>query len=473
MDYKAKFQKLRNVINGMLPDEAAVTSVVPTTYRRRWGILLIFVFLSTMNNLTQYSFSPISDLALKWYGISSLELDMLAIVYMISGFTTRFLAMYVLDAKGLGVGVTIAAALNCAGNWLRFFPGYRQDGYPFLISGQCICAIAQSFIDIVGPKLAANWFSPKERATATSIASGPIFSSVLIAYLITPRVVKDGTDIERYLLVLAILSTVAAVLVFLFFRGSPPSPPSYSAALEKMQFVAALKTLLRQRNFLLIFVAFSLMLGCATAFSVLMDQLVGPAGYTNTEAGTISSVWIGFAIVGGMLSGPILDYTHAYKPFIMANLGLLTAGIVWFTLTLEFAKHHLILLCVIIAFIGLGAAGVPAILEATVETTYPIPEATSMGILFLGLNIMGIVFVVGMSKLKNPKTGSMIGSLYLAIGLMVVACICLLFFKPEYKRLEFEKKVRERQHSQVIADGIIEGAEKSPLLSQSQEDDDV
>lgn len=110
------------------------------------------------------------------------------------------------------------------GGALRVWPGATADGYYYLLAGQCICAVSQSFIDISGPKLginewgwkkgsermkgiewnwnhtthnnhhtAANWFPPKERTTATALASGPLFLSVLLAYAAAPRIVHKGS----------------------------------------------------------------------------------------------------------------------------------------------------------------------------------------------------------------------------------------------------------------------------------------
>ena len=50
-----------------------------------------------------------SDLAQGYYSISALELDLLAVVFMVSGLTTRFVGMWVIDNKGLGSGVFLAA----------------------------------------------------------------------------------------------------------------------------------------------------------------------------------------------------------------------------------------------------------------------------------------------------------------------------------------------------------------------------
>eukprot|EP01119_Soliformovum_irregulare_P014392 TRINITY_DN3938_c0_g2_i1.p1 TRINITY_DN3938_c0_g2~~TRINITY_DN3938_c0_g2_i1.p1 ORF type:complete len:303 (-),score=71.21 TRINITY_DN3938_c0_g2_i1:40-948(-) len=233
------------------PDD--LPSVIPAPSRRRWIVLLVFMFLSVMNNLTQFSFSPLEEATRSYYNITLIELTMLALVYMISGFTTRFVAMWVIDNRGLGIGIVIAAILNLIGGWVRFYPGSDRKGYAWLLTGQCFCAISQSFIDIAGPKIAANWFPPKERATATALASGPIFMGVLIGYAGLPYLFNQGMTFSTYLLGEAVLMSMAAIFVFSFFRGSPAIPPSYSAAAPKVEFFAAVKSLAKNKNFIVMF----------------------------------------------------------------------------------------------------------------------------------------------------------------------------------------------------------------------------
>jgi len=395
-----------------------------------------------MNNLTQYSFSPISLLVEKHYNIDSTELDALALVYMVSGFTSRFAAMYILDNLGLGVGIFLVASLNLVGGWVRYYPGFHS--YAWLLAGQCICAVAQSFLDIPGPKIAANWFPPEQRTTATAFASGPIFIALLFAYSMVPSLVKNHIDLKNFLLIEASLSTLAAILIFLIFRGNPPIPPSQSAAVVKMKWSLAVKILFTKLNFFLLFAVFSITIGVALAFSVLMDQIVGPAGYSNSEAGLLGTIWIASAIFGGAVGGPIIDKTHGYKAIMFGSIVLFTIAIAVFAVLLQFMQKNLVALSVVIAFIGLGSCGMPAILEATIETTYPVPEATAMGFMFLGLNITGILFTVIMVKLKNPKTGSMVPSLIGAVVLCVIACVCIVAFKKDYKRRQYEREIQEK-----------------------------
>ncbi len=85
----------------------------------------------------------------------------------------------------------------------------------------------------------------------------------------------------------------------------------------------------------------------------------------------------------------------------------------------------------------------PFQIQATIETIYPVPEATAMGILFLGLNVTAIVFTLSMEKLKDPKTGSMALSLWVVVGLSALGAILVLFFKGDYRRLAYEQAFKE------------------------------
>jgi hypothetical protein len=135
-------------------------------------------------------------------------------------------------------------------------------------------------------------------------------------------------------------------------------------------------------------------------------------------------------------------------------------GLAAFTFALENLEHNIVILCGIISVAGLGSAGMPAILEvlhysvkqadlsqATVETIYPVPEATAMGILFLGLNITSIALTLLMEQLKDPKTGSYLVPLIISVGVCAAGTLLTLLFRPEYKRLEFEKIEKEKQKS--------------------------
>jgi hypothetical protein len=63
-------------------------------YARRWLVLFSFVMMALANNLTTYTFSSIADNVAAYYDISYTQVNLLLVVFMISGFTFRFVAMW-------------------------------------------------------------------------------------------------------------------------------------------------------------------------------------------------------------------------------------------------------------------------------------------------------------------------------------------------------------------------------------------
>ena len=68
-----------------------------------------------------------------------------------------------------------------------------------------------------------------------------------------------------------------------------------------------------------------------------------------------------------------------------------------------------------------------------------------MGLLFLGLNISGVVFVLGMEHMKDPKTGSMVIPMWLTVVFCIIGTVLSCFFESDYKRLHYEKEYGEKQ----------------------------
>ncbi len=118
-------------------------------------------------------------------------------------------------------------------------------------------------------------------------------------------------------------------------------------------------------------------------------------------------------------------------------------------------------------------------MENTAECTYPIPEELSMGILFVGANILGLGFIFALQFLLDadrlgppPLLPSNIfilceysSALYIACltsfsVIMALALVILQFYQGQYKRLQ-----HEGAHSDPLlgADGSDEESTKTPL----------
>lgn len=466
---RQRFSRLQNKLSSFwtlwehwFPERYRNASLWQThTYKRRWIVLSAFFLLSLSNNLTQYSFAPIISQVKTFYSVDESWVNLLSIVYMVSGFTIRFVGMWVIDNHGLGLGIFLATVLNLVGCWIRFWGSTWKGGYQMLLIGQILCACAMAFLDISAPKVSANWFPPKERTIATAIASGPVFFGLLLGYVTAPLVVQNGEDLRAYMLYQAAPATACAFLIGAFFRGTPPVPPSTSAGAVKLSFFQAFLEVVQNRNFAIIFIVFSVAGGGAASFATLLDEILEPL-YDTHKSDLVGVVWISTAIVWAGIASILVDRTHAYKVFVVTNMGLLVLAMAAFTAVLIWFPSHFIFVVLAGGSMGLGASGIPAIIETAIECTYPMPEGTVMGLLFLGFNITSIAFTEAMNVLLKKNR---LGANYMVLGFYAISFLCVIFLKPDYRRLAYEKK---KYHQSLVSE-VAPGSHDTETREESDD----
>jgi len=123
--------------------------------------------------------------------------------------------------------------------------------------------------------------------------------------------------------------------------------------------------------------------------------------------------------------------------------------------------------CCIIGFFGFAA--LPVALELSVETTFPVSEGISAGLMWMTGQIFGVIFLALVSPMRgeprfyngttrvynittnatNPLPPGVLefydytNACYMLLGAVGMAALPLLFFKTEYKRLASEQAYRE------------------------------
>ena len=94
-------------------------------------------------------------------------------------------------------------------------------------------------------------------------------------------------------------------------KNKPPTPPSSSAAEKPEPFLVGVKKAFRSTQFCMLVVAFGCGVGVFTALTTLMAQIISPHGYDDNDAGTLSGILVGVGLLGGGVSGVLVDHTHA------------------------------------------------------------------------------------------------------------------------------------------------------------------
>ena len=82
----------------------------------------------------------------------------------------------------------------------------------------------------------------------------------------------------------------ALFLPLLFMPEKPPTPPMRIQEGDRPPFLEGLKMLAKNYNFWILFFIQGLNVGISIAFCALFTQIVGPHGYTDTDAGTLNAL---------------------------------------------------------------------------------------------------------------------------------------------------------------------------------------
>jgi len=202
-------------------------------------------------------------------------------------------------------------------------------------------------------------------------------------------------------------------------REHPPTPPCPPEREERTLVLDGLKQTLRKRDFALLMVVFLVGLGMFNAVTTWIEDVVGPRGFTITQAGLTGGLMIVGGVIGALIVPTLSDRFRRRVPFIIVAFGGAALGLVGVT----FAEAYWLLLAsAFVMGFGLLSAG-PVGFQYGAETAYPAPEGTSNGLLLLMGQISGIAFIFAMDGLKNPDTGSMTLPL---VGLIVLMALGLL-----------------------------------------------
>jgi MFS family permease len=161
-----------------------------------------------------------------------------------------------------------------------------------------------------------------------------------------------------------------------------------------------LYTLAYSPSFWLIFLPFSVYVGFFNAFSSLLNQILEPYGFTETQAGICGAMLIVVGLVFAACSSPILDRTHAYLlgiKLLIPVIAVCYLAFVWAPQTRSLGAPY-----AIAALLGAASfALVPIALEYLVEITHPASPEAGSTICWAGGQLLGGIFIVIMNALKD------------------------------------------------------------------------
>ncbi|XP_061164418.1 solute carrier family 49 member 4 homolog [Saccostrea echinata] len=433
-------------------------------YKRRWYVLIVYSLLAFTQGGYWNTWGPIAATSEDAFGWSDADIALLSNWGPISYVLAAFVMSWVVDVKGLRWSCLSTAVMVALGAGVRCI----TDQPPYVTwtvnIGQFLNGLAGPVAMGVPPALSALWFPVKERTTATALATVLNGIGVGVSFSLGPYMVKDRTsdtnstvsntsrtnmtdddrisqerhDIMIYMYVEAAWAAFILLLILIYFPAKPPKPPTLSASMERMDFKAGAKCLVRNVRFWIICATYGISLGVFNCWQSVLDVILKPHNIDENEAG-----WLGFySILAGCVGSVILAkfadvFSRHMKMFLLLLYISGSACFVWFTLLINGTipdSTYSLYAAIILATLLLNAS-VPLYYEMACEVTYPVAEGITNFVLTLVNNIGGLVFLlVGMI----PHIGTAWAN-WACLG-AIVSCIPVLFLiKENYNRLEVDE----------------------------------
>ena len=382
-------------------------------YSYRWVVLAAFMAINLVIQILWISYAPITGPAAQYYGVSDLQIGLLAMSFMIAFIPLSLPVSWVIDTSGFRLAVSIGAVLMGVFGLLR---GLVGDNYSLVLLSTIGIAIAQPFLLNAWTKVPAKWFSINERATAVGLVTLANLVGTAIGMVLTPILIED-MPIPTVQLIYGGLAAFSALLFLLLARESPPTPPCPPGMETRALMLDGLKHALRVPSFWLILFVFFVGMGVFNGINTWIENIVRPRGFTPTDAGTIGALMLVGGLFGAVIIPPISDRQHKRKRYLLLGILLAIPGLIGVT----YASAQWLVLVSAFAFGFFLISVSPVGMQYAAEITRPTPEGTSNGLIQLFAQ-GSVVFVYVMEAMKS-QDGAFTPGLLLAIGLMLASAL--------------------------------------------------
>ncbi|MBN2676999.1 MAG: hypothetical protein JXR32_02920, partial [Anaerolineaceae bacterium] len=112
-------------------------------YPYRWVILAVFMFINLTIQILWITYAPITSIAAEFYGVSELQIGLLAMTFMLAFIPLSLPVSWAIDTWGFRLTVSIGAALMGVFGLVR---GLAGADYNLVLLSTIGIAIAQPFL---------------------------------------------------------------------------------------------------------------------------------------------------------------------------------------------------------------------------------------------------------------------------------------------------------------------------------------
>jgi len=374
-----------------------ITAIV---HKKRWLMLVIFVLNAVLSGNLLGGLTHISNIVATYYDVSPVAVEWTSLIFLLVSTALSIPAAYVVSKIGSRKSLTIVAVLNATSTIFHVI-SFRQVP----------AALAYCFLFPLAPRLSADWFPMRERASSTSFC---VFSGMFgyaCASAIVTNIVNSydiHSELKTVFIFHMVFAIVVAVITGIVYREKPGAPrrrfnPANVAEENELSFLNQLKMLLVDRNFFFMSQSYGIYFGLSTTLIFLVNPLLA-AKFPNGHVSIIG--WLGFAFIiisylSTLMSGLWLDRYQSFRGIsIMFNVCSFATWLLFTLLFIETANFFTLFGVYVI----LGLIAVPYIYigpEHAAEITYPVRETTSTAFIFAIGNFYSFVLLLSVDAMTS------------------------------------------------------------------------
>ncbi|VDM77926.1 unnamed protein product [Strongylus vulgaris] len=202
---------------------------------------------------------------------------------------------------------------------------------------------------------------------------------------------------------MAVMTTITFLLSLFVRHGKPPTPPSASSenhSAEAPPFWKAIGICFSNKQFIIQLFTFGLAFAELWGFMVIMSDIITEQGYNLYGYPTALAALIG--VVASLICGAIADCTKKFKELV--RFCWMCFALVAILIRIWTGPGDSVVFLLACSF--LGAFSIPQFpigVEMGVETTFPVYEATSSGLLVLSGQLWMFVMYYVFETAKDLK----------------------------------------------------------------------
>ncbi len=363
---------------------------------------------------------------------SFMNIDFLAMAYMLVYIIMSFPASYIIDTYGIKTGLSIGAILT---GLFALAKGIMAASFLWVVIAQIGLAIAQPFILNAVTAVSVRWFPLHERGMAAGTSALAQYLGIIVAMLVTPMMIGTdpanenyGEGFEKMLMIYGFISAGVAIMVLIMIKERPATPPG-GINYHRQSFREGIRSMLKNRDMLITILLFFIGLGIFNAVSSLTDAIAEYAGVKDSD-GLIGGLMLIGGILGAVIIPTLSDKLKKRKMFLVICIIGMVPGIFGLAFAHRLTSnpesvYNLYLISSFILGFFVMSAG-PIGFQYAAEICYPAPESASQSILLWVGQITGLVFVAGMSIQENQYLGDF---MTLFAGLSLVTLLAVLFLR--------------------------------------------